>query len=274
MPQKSVLITGCSSGIGLASAKAMHARGWRVFTTARAPGDLAMLAALNLEPIALELRDPASVAACAATVLERTGGKLDALFNNAAVGQPGAVEDLPVELLRQSFEVNFFSWHALTRPILKQMRQNDSGRIVQCSSVLGLISPPWRAAYNCTKFALEALTDAMRHEVHGSGIKVSLIEPGPIATRFIEHAMENLRDNIDIEASVHHDAYKGRLAAMAKGGKLTWKLQPEAVAGKLVHALTSKSPKHRYYVTVPTYMAVLGRRFLPHAIGERLVRNN
>jgi len=274
MTQRSVLITGCSSGIGLASAKAMRARGWRVLATARKPDDLARLGDLGFEPIALELRDPASVAACAAAALERTQGRLDALFNNAAHGQPGAVEDLPVELLRESFEINFFSWHALTRPILKQMRANNAGRIVQCSSVLGLISPPWRAAYNSTKFALEALTDAMRHELYGTAVRVSLIEPGPIATRFIEHSMENLRDNIDIEASVHRDAYKGRLAAMAKGGKLTWKLQPEAVAGKLVHALTSRNPKHRYYVTVPTYLAVIGKRFLPHIIGERVVRNN
>jgi len=252
----------------------MRARGWRVFATARKPEDLSRLTGLGLEALPLELRDPASVAACAATALERTGGRLDALFNNAAHGQPGAVEDLPVELLRDSFEVNFFSWHALTRPILAAMRKNNSGRIVQCSSVLGLISPPWRAAYNSTKFALEALTDAMRHELHGTPIHVSLIEPGPIATRFIEHAMENLRDKIDIENSVHRDAYKGRLAAMAKGGKLSWKLAPEAVAAKLVHALESARPKHRYYVTVPTYMAVIGKRVLPHFIGERLVRNN
>lgn len=274
MAQRSVLITGCSSGIGLASAQAMHTRGWRVFATARKPEDLARLTGLGLEALPLELTDAASVAACAATALERTGGTLDALFNNAAHGQPGAVEDLPVELLRESFEINFFSWHALTRPILKAMRQRGSGRIVQCSSVLGLISPPWRAAYNSTKFALEAYTDAMRHELHGSGVRVSLIEPGPIATRFIEHALENLRDRIDIESSVHREAYKVRLAAMASGGKLTWKLGPEAVAAKLVHALESPNPKRRYYVTVPTYMAVIGKRLLPQAIGEILVRRN
>jgi NAD(P)-dependent dehydrogenase (short-subunit alcohol dehydrogenase family) len=274
MLQRSVLITGCSSGIGLASAQAMKSRGWRVFATARKPDDLARLAGLGLEPLALELRDPASVAACAAAALERTGGTLTALFNNAAMGQPGAVEDLPVEVLRDAFEVNFFSWHALTRPILAAMRKNGSGRIVQCSSVLGLISPPWRAAYNSTKFALEALSDAMRHELHGTQIHVSLIEPGPIATRFVEQALVNLRDRIDIENSVHREAYKGRLAAMAKGGKQTWKLGPEAVAAKLVHALESPRPKRRYYVTVPTYMAVIGKRLLPQAIGEILVRRN
>jgi NAD(P)-dependent dehydrogenase (short-subunit alcohol dehydrogenase family) len=274
LSQKSVLITGCSSGIGLASALAMQSRGWRVFATARKQEDLTRLAGLGLEPLPLELRDPASVAACAAVALERTSGNLDALFNNAAQGQPGAVEDLPVELLRDSFEVNLFSWHALTRPILAVMRKRGHGRIVQCSSVLGLISPPWRAAYNSTKFALEALSDAMRHELHGTQVHVSLIEPGPINTRFIEHAMENLRDKIDIENSVHREAYKGRLAAMAKGGKLQFKLGPEAVAAKLVHALESARPKVRYYVTVPTYLTVIGKRVLPRIIGDRLVRNN
>jgi len=274
MRERSVLITGCSSGIGLASAIAMRARGWRVLATARRPDDLARLKGLGLEPLALELRDPGSVAACAAAALERTGGMLTALFNNAAHGQPGAVEDLPVEVLRDQFEVNLFAWHALTRPILAAMRKTGSGRIVQCSSVLGLISPPWRGAYNASKFALEALTDAMRHELDGTQIHVSLIEPGPIASRFVEHALENLRDRIDIAASVHRDTYIRRLAAMEKGGTQTWKLGPEAVAAKLVHALESPHPKARYYVTVPTYMVALGRRLLPRAIGERLVRNS
>jgi NAD(P)-dependent dehydrogenase (short-subunit alcohol dehydrogenase family) len=272
MSQRSVLITGCSSGIGLASAKAMQARGWRVFATARRPEDLAMLARLGLEPIALELRDPASVAACAATVLDRTNGALTGLFNNAAHGQPGAVEDLPVELLREQFEVNLFSWHALARPILAAMRKSGSGRIVNCSSVLGLISPPYRGAYNATKHALEALTEAMRHELYGTQIHVSLIEPGPIDTAFVANALQRFRTNIDIAGSAHVEAYQRRLAAMEAGGTQTFKLPAEAVALKLVHALESPRPKAHYYVTIPTYMAVLGKRFLPRVLGDYFVR--
>ncbi len=272
MTNRSVLITGCSSGIGLASAKAMQARGWRVFATARKPADLAMLQDLRLEAVPLELRDPASVAACARSVLERTDGKLTALFNNAAHGQPGAVEDLPVEALREQFEVNLFSWHALTRPILAAMRQHGSGRIVNCSSVLGLISPPYRGAYNASKHALEALTEAMRHELYGTAIHISLVEPGPIDTRFVEHALELFRAKIDIANSAHHEVYQRRLAAMAAGGTQTFKLQPEAVATKLVHALESPRPKVRYYVTIPTYLAVIGRRVLPRLLSDRMVR--
>ena len=272
LAERSVLITGCSSGIGLASAKTLHARGWRVFATARRPADLAMLAGLGLEPIALELRDPASVAACAAAVLNRTGGELSALFNNAAYGQPGAVEDLPVDVLRDQFEVNLFSWHALTRPILTAMRKNDRGRIVNCSSVLGLIAPPYRGAYNASKFALEALTTSMRHELYGSGIHISLIEPGPIDTRFVEHALDMFRNKIDIAGSRHSEAYQRRLAAMAAGG--TFKLPPEAVAAKLVHALENPRPKPHYYVTWPTYMAVAMKRALPRAVADRLERSS
>ena len=272
LAQKSVLITGCSSGIGLASAKAMSERGWRVFATARKADDLAMLSRLGLQAVPLELRDPNSVTACTAMVLERTNGRLDGLFNNAAHGQPGAVEDLSVELLRDQFEVNLFAWHALTRPIVAAMRAAGSGRIVNCSSVLGLISPPYRGAYNATKFALEALTEAMRHELVGTQIKVSLIEPGPIGTRFVETAMGLLRGNIDIEGSVHREVYHRRLTNMAAGGKQTFKLPPEAVAAKLVHALESPRPKVRYYVTIPTYLAAYGKRVLPQFLADRMVR--
>ena len=269
---KTILITGCSSGIGLASAKAAAARGWRVLATARKPDDLSRLASLGLEPLPLELRDPASVAACAATALERAGGRLDALFNNAAHGQPGAVEDLSVELLRDQFEVNLFAWHALTRPILAAMRKAGGGRIVNCSSVLGLISPPYRGAYNATKFALEALSEAMRHELAGTNISVSLIEPGPIGTNFVATALELFRANIDIEASAHREVYHRRLAGMAAGGRQTFKLPPEAVAAKLIHAIESPRPKAHYYVTVPTYLADIGRRLLPQRLADLMVR--
>jgi NAD(P)-dependent dehydrogenase (short-subunit alcohol dehydrogenase family) len=269
MTQRSILITGCSSGIGLTSAKVMAGRGWRVLATARRPDDLAMLEReAGVEALYLELLDPASVAACADEALKRTGGRLFALFNNAAYGQPGAVEDLTSDVLRRQIEANLIAQHELARRVIPAMRRNGAGRIVQCSSVLGLVATPYRGAYCASKFALEALSDAMRHELTGTNIYVSLIEPGPIRTRFVEHALEQLRNNVDIEGSPHRDVYRARLASMQQGGASTFKLEPEAVAAKLVHAVESRRPRRRYYVTVPTYLAAAGRRLLPPALAD------
>lgn len=273
MTQRSILITGCSSGIGLASAKVMKARGWRVLATARTPDDLAMLERdAGVEALHVELSDPASVAACAAEALARTDGRLFALFNNGAYGQVGAVEDLTAEVLRRQLEVNLIAQHDLTRRVIPAMRANGEGRIVQCSSVLGLVSVPFRGAYCASKFALEALSDAMRHELAGTNIHISLIEPGPIRTRFVEHAMNNLKVTVDLENSPHAATYKARLASMQTGGKSLFKLEPEAVAAKLVHAVESARPRRRYYVTWPTYFAAVARRALPPVMADWLAR--
>lgn len=269
--QRSILITGCSSGIGLDAARTMKARGWRVLATARKPEDLETLRRIEgVEALHLELADPASVATCAVTALDLTGGKLDAIFNNAAFGQPGAIEDLTPAILREQLEVNLIGTHDLTRRIIPAMRRNRSGRIVQCSSVLGLISAPYRGAYCASKFALEALSDAMRQELHGSGIHVAIIEPGPIRSRFVETALERLKTKIDIEGSPHRGKYLDRVAMMNAGGKQTFKLEPEAVSKCLVRALEAARPRRRYYVTVPTYLAAAGRRVLPPGIMELL----
>jgi NAD(P)-dependent dehydrogenase (short-subunit alcohol dehydrogenase family) len=262
--RRSVLITGCSSGIGLASARMMKARGWRVFASARKPEDIARLKEEHgLESLYLDYAEPESISVAAAHVLEATGGELDALFNNGAYGQPGAFEDVRPKVLRAQFEANVFGWHDLTRQVIPAMRARQGGRIVYCSSVLGLIAAPYRGAYCASKFAVEALADALRMELAGTGIHVSLIEPGPIATRFIEHAVEAYRRNIDMEGSPHRENYQARLASMEAGGQKTFKLPPETVAAKLVHALESKRPKARYYVTFPTYAVALLRRLLP-----------
>ncbi|MDX2317577.1 MAG: SDR family oxidoreductase [Hyphomicrobiaceae bacterium] len=273
--QRSVLITGCSSGIGLASALEMKARGWRVFATARKPEDIARLRDEHgLESLYLDYADPASIAAAAAHVLEATNGALTALYNNGAYGQPGAIEDITPDVLRQQFEVNVIGWLDLTRRIIPAMRARGEGRIVFCSSVLGLIVAPYRGAYAASKFAVEALADALRMELAGSGIQISLIEPGPIATRFVEHCLEAYRRNIDMEGSPHREIYRTRLAKMEEGGKKSFKLGPEAVAAKLVHALESKRPKARYYVTFPTYAAAFLRRLLPARALDAVAANN
>jgi NAD(P)-dependent dehydrogenase (short-subunit alcohol dehydrogenase family) len=271
---KSILITGCSSGIGLVSALGMKERGWRVFATARSKADLARLEKDGLEALYLDYTEPESIAACADKVMRRTDGKLFALFNNGAYGQPGAVEDLPMDALRVQFEANFFGWHDLTRRLIPAMRANGGGRIVQCSSCLGLVSLPYRGAYNATKFAIEGLSDAMRAELAGSGIYVSLIEPGPIATRFVEHALAAYRANIDLENSVHAEIYARRIAAMEKGGATRFRLGPESVLEKLIHAVESDNPRPRYFVTKATWLLEAARRFLPSGMRDRVLAGN
>ncbi|MGH6748118.1 MAG: SDR family oxidoreductase [Methyloceanibacter sp.] len=275
MEQRSILITGCSSGIGLASVREMKARGWRVFATARKQEDIERLRdEIGVESLYLDYAEPASIAAAVEEVLAATGGTLSALFNNGAYGQPGAVEDLSPEVLRAQFEVNVFGWHDLTARVIPAMRAQGEGRIVFCSSVLGLVAAPYRGAYCASKFAIEALADALRIELAPSGIKIILIEPGPIASRFVEHALEAYRRNIDLEGSPHRDIYRARIARLEEGGSQTFKLGPEAVAAKLVQALTSRRPKSRYYVTVPTYAAVLMRRFLPTRVLDAIAASN
>lgn len=249
----------------------LKSRGWRVFATARRDEDLQRLEReAGVEPLFLELADQASIARCAEVALARTNGRIDALFNNAAYGQVGAVEDLGAEMLRQQLEVNLIGTHELTRRIIPSMRANGRGRIVQCSSVLGLVAAPFRGAYCASKFALEALSDAMRLELAGSGVHVVLIEPGPIRTKFVETALRIFRETIDIGGSIHRSVYEARLESMKKGGKDTFKLEPEAVVGKLILALDSRRPKLRYYVTTPTYLAAGMKRVLPMRVMDRL----
>ncbi len=269
---RNILITGCSSGIGLTCALGLKARGWRVFATARNNTDLEMLLDYGLEALLLDYTKPNTIETCVTYTLWHTDGKLHALFNNGAYAQPGAVEDLHTNVLRAQFEANFFGWHDLTRRIIPNMRKIGEGRIVQCSSVLGLISPPYRGAYNASKFALEALSDAMRHELRGSGIHVSLIEPGPIKSKFVEHAYQALVDNIDIDNSVHNEIYQNQIQKFEKGGRSFLKQKPEAVLKKLIHAVESPRPKARYKVSIPTYMVAIGKRILPRTLSDSLVR--
>jgi NAD(P)-dependent dehydrogenase (short-subunit alcohol dehydrogenase family) len=271
MIARSILITGCSSGIGLASARTLRARGWRVLATARKRGDLERLATEErLEALYLELADQDSIADCADQALSRTGGELFALFNNAAYGQPGAIEDVPADVLRRQLEVNLIGAHELTRRILPAMRTKGTGRIVQCSSVLGFIAAPFRGAYCASKFALEGLTHAFRLELRGSGIHVALIEPGPIRTRFVDNAVAAARANIDIDGSLHRDRYQAMMASLERGGRQTFKLEPEAVVRKLIHAVESPRPKARYRVTVPAHLASLATRVLPTRLLDSL----
>jgi len=272
MTGKSILITGCSSGIGQCVARGLHARGYRVFASARREADVARLAKEGLESLQLDLDDPASITAAVGELLARTGGTLDALFNNGAYGQPGAVEDLSREVLRAQFETNLFGWHELTRQVLPVMRRQGHGRIIQHSSVLGFVALRYRGAYNASKYALEGLTDTLRLELRGSNIHVSLIDTGPVSSRFRENALTVFLRNIDRDNSVHRLAYERVLQRLTKAGPVVpFTLPPEAVLQKVVRALESRKPRPRYFVTFPTYLFAFLKRILPQRTLDRLL---
>ena len=265
MAAKSILITGCSSGIGLDAARTLHKRGWQVFATCRQEADCERLRGEGLDSFRLDYADEASLAEAVDTVLARTGGTLDALFNNGAFACPGAVEDLPRGALREIFEVNLFGYHDLTRRLIPVMRRQGHGRIINCSSVLGLVGARWRGAYVATKFAMEGLSDVLRIEMRGTGIDVILIEPGPISTKIRENAIPHFERWIDWRASARSEEYaalRGRLYG-PKTRPDAFELPASAVTAKLVRALDDRRPKPRYYVTTPTYLMGFARRILP-----------
>lgn len=261
----SILITGCSSGIGYHAAHALKARGWQVFAACRQQADCERLRAEGLESPQLDYTDTNSIAAALDHVLDQTGGRLDALFNNGAYAIPGATEDLPTDALRAIFEANLFGWHDLTRRVIPVMRAQGGGRIVQNSSVLGLAALRWRGAYVASKFALEGLTDVLRLEMRGTGMHVVLIEPGPITSRIRQNSIPHFERWINWRASPRRAQYEGQLLARLYDdrGPDRFELPPEAVTRVLIRALQAPRPRARYYVTLPTHVMALSRRLLP-----------
>ncbi len=272
-PPRTVLMTGCSSGIGRDAAEGLRARGWRVFATCRQQADCDRLTAEGFESFRLDYADEASIAAAMDEVTTRTGGTLDALYNNGAFACPGAVEDLPRGALREIFETNLFGWHDLTRRAIPLMRAQGHGRIVNCSSVLGLVGMKWRGAYVSTKFALEGLTDTLRIEMRGTGIHVCLIEPGPIPTRIRENSIPHFEKWVDWESSPRAGEYRTLLHRLyqPRGKPDRFELPCSAVTAKLVHALESPRPRPRYYVTQATHLMGLARRVLPARVLDWLI---
>ena len=262
--ERSILITGCSSGIGYAAAHALAERGWRVFATCRQEADCERLAGEGLTSFRLDYEVPPTITTAVARAVAIGGGRLDAVFNNGAYAIPGAVEDLPTEALAAIFQANLFGWHELIRLVLPVMRAQGHGRIVQNSSVLGFVSLKGRGAYVATKYALEGLTDALRLELRGSGIHVALIEPGPIDTKFRINANLQFKKWIDWQASVHREVYQSRVIPRLEAERVPtpFELPPAAVVAKLIHALEAPRPRPRYYVTVPTHVLGLARRVL------------
>lgn len=267
-----VLITGCSSGIGYCAATTLHNRGYRVFATTRKAQDTELLTNQGIRALPLDLDDYQSIENTLNVVLNETDGKLYGLFNNGGFGQTGAVEDVPTDALRAQFETLVFGWHELTRRVIPVMRAQGHGRIIQNSSVLGFAAMPYRGAYNAAKFAVEGLSDTLRLELRDTDIHVSIIQPGPIRSRFREHALTKFQQHIDSANSVHAATYEQtlqRLDASADANRFT--LGPEAVVDKLIHALEHKTPRSRYRVTTPTIAFAVAKRLFSTSALDRIL---
>ena len=265
MAQKNILITGCSSGIGLDVARGLQQQGWRVFASARRAEDVARLQADGFaDALLLDVDDSASIRQALDEVLRRSGGQLQALFNNAGYGQPGAAEDISRPAMRAQFETNLFGAWELTNAVLPVMRGQGGGRILFNSSVLGFAAMKYRGAYNASKYAMEGLCDTLRLELAGTGIHVSLIEPGPIESRFRPNALQKFLANVDIEASAHRDSYQKQLARLKKEGHAApFTLPGTAVLAVVEKALATPRPAARYRVTTPTKVFWYLKRLLP-----------
>jgi NAD(P)-dependent dehydrogenase (short-subunit alcohol dehydrogenase family) len=271
MAQRSILITGCSSGIGYHCAHALKARGWRVFAACRRQPDCDRLAAEGFDSVRLDYANPGSIAAAADYVLAATGGTLDALFNNGAYSHPGAVEDVAPEHLRALLETNVVGWYDLTRRVLPAMRKQGHGRIVNCSSVLGFVALRFTGAYSASKFAVEGWSDSLRLELRGSGIHVSLLEPGPIRSRMIENARLRFMETVDARNSAFRPQYAREASRLAGTNGSRFKLGPEALVAPLVHALESRAPRARYRVTLPSRVGAWLKWLLPTTMMDRVL---
>jgi len=262
--QKTIFITGCSSGIGYTTAISLKKRGHRVICSARKNLDVQRLIQDGFECLRLDLADSESIHQAVEKLSQITDGKIDALFNNGAFGQPGAVEDLSRDVLREQFETNFFGTHELTNLVIPMMRKQGHGRIIYNSSVLGFVAMKFRGAYNASKFALEGLADTLRLELRNSGIHIILIEPGPIESQFRANAFALYQKNIDASTSFHRETYKAMENRLQKPGPAApFTLPATAVAEKVIHALESNHPKTRYAVTLPTHLFAWLKRLLP-----------
>ena len=270
--KKSILITGCSSGIGLYVAHELNKRGYRVFATARKQEDVSKLQEQGLESLQLDLDDSLSIQSAFNNITKQTGGTLDALFNNGAYGQAGAVEDISRDVLREQFETNVLGWHELTNLVLPVMLKQGYGRIIQNSSVLGFVALKFRGAYSASKYAIEGLSDTLRQELTGTNVYVSLIEPGPIESQFRANSFAAYKKNIDKENSRFKKEYEATEKRLGKkGAAVPFTLPPEAVLKRVIHALENKKPKPRYYVTTPTYLFGYLKRFISTHLMDRIL---
>lgn len=270
--QKTILITGCSSGIGYATAHLLRQDGWRVYSSCRRQEDVARLRAEGFHCVQLDITDDTQIQSAIETVVTEFG-HLDALFCNAGYGQTGAAEDLNRAALLEQFNTNVFGTWQCINAAMKIFRRQQHGRILVNSSILGYAAMPWRSAYNSSKFALEGLCDTLRLETHSSGIYISLLEPGPIATRFRLNALVKFKEYIDVEHSAHREAYLAQLNRLQANNPVApFTLTAEQCASVCARALNARKPKARYPVTVPAHLFWYLKKFLPISWLDQLCR--
>lgn len=272
MEQKTIFISGCSTGIGHDAALSLARRGHRVIASCRKEEDVSKLIELGLEVVKMDVNDEQSIVSAFSEVLEKTAGHLDVLINNAGYGQAGALEDIPRDALREQFETNVFGLMSLTKLAIPVMRKQGQGRIINISSVLGLISMPFRGAYNASKYAVEGLSDTLRLELKPSGIKVICIEPGPIASRFRDNVIDNSLKKIDQNNSHFRQQYHRMLNGYREQKEDSiFTKGTDAVIVKLIHAIEAQNPKAKYPVTIPAYLFVMLKRILTVKMLDRFI---
>ena len=270
---KSVLITGCSSGIGLCLAHGLRSEGYRVFASARNSDDVDKLKALGFESLLLDLSSSGSINDAISELYQKTN-KLYALINNGAYGQAGALEDISRDALEKQFQVNVFGWHELTNLILPRMRKVNVGRVIYISSVLGFVAMPFRGPYVASKFAIEGLVNTLRLELSNTNIKFSLVQPGPIESQFRANAYLAFKENVDSSNSNYKDEYDLMIKRLESDKKAQFTLPPEAVLKSVIHALKSSSPKIHYRVTFPTKLFAFLGRILPSSWMDKILNNS
>ena len=270
---KSVLITGCSTGIGLCIALGLQKKGYRVFPTVRSTNDLKNLQDLGFEAFQLDLSSSESIKAAVFKLFEKTDS-LYALINNGAYGQAGALEDISREAMDKQFQTNVFGWHELTNLILPKMRNLDSGRMIYISSVLGFVAMPFRGPYIASKFAIEGLVATLRLELINTNIKFSIIQPGPIESKFRQNAYKAFKVNVDSSNSHYLDQYQLMIKRLKSDKNVKFTLPPEAVLKSALHALESSSPKNYYRVTFPTKLFALLGNILPSKLMDNILNKS
>jgi short-subunit dehydrogenase len=265
----SILITGCSTGIGLETAQYLKYKGYQVFTTARQEKDVEKLKSLGFEAFLLDVREKQTIENTLKSILAITGGTLDVVFNNAGFGQPGAIEDLRTEVLKEQFDTNVFGLHEVTIQVLPIMRAQGYGKIIQHSSVLGLISLKFKGAYNASKYAIEGLTDTLRQELLDTSIQATVLNTGPVLSEFRETAKQKARDNIDIEHSRFKSSYEEHLSSVKSTVPFT--LKAVEVAKVVESIIKSKDIKPRYYITKATYILGYLKRVISTSLLDKIL---
>jgi len=264
-----IIITGCSTGIGLETARYLKDKFITVYPTARYAKDVEMLKTLGFEhAMQLDVTKHSQITEVIDAVMQRDG-KIDVWFNNAGFGQAGAIEDISTQTLREQFETNVFGLHECTRQIIPIMRAQGYGKIIQHSSVLGLISLFGRGAYNASKYAIEGLTDTLRLELMDTNISVSLLNTGPITSDFRKTAMKKLKKNVDIEHSVFKEKYHTNLEGKHK--KVPFNEEATSVAAVVHKIILAQKPKPRYYITKATYLLGYLKRILGTTLLDKIL---